>query len=78
MTAHRRSRAYSRKRVEHKHKPEEPKYDDYDENYDDEPSNKPITSIDTKSVTGIGGVVILLINFKEVIVQILQKFLLGG
>ena len=49
-----------------------------DENYDDEPSSKPITSIDTKSVTGIGGVVILLINFKEIIVQILQKFLLGG
>jgi hypothetical protein len=73
MTAHRRNRAYSRKRVEHK---PEPKYDDYDENYDDEPSNKPITSIDTKSVTGIGGIVILLINFKEVIVQILQKFLL--
>ena len=76
MTAHRRSRAYSRKRVEHTHKPK-PKYDDYDENYDDdEPSSKPITSIDTKSVTGIGGIVILLINFKEVIVQILQKFLL--
>ena len=73
MTEHRRNRAYSRKRVEHK---PEPKYDDYDENYDDEPSSKPITSIDTKSVTGIGGIVILLINFKEVIVQILQKFLL--
>ncbi len=77
MAKHRRSRAYSRKRVEHTHK-SEPKYDDYDENYDDEPSSKPITSIDTKSVTGIGGIVILLINFKEVIVQILQKFLLNG
>ena len=77
MAKHRRSRTYSRKRLEHKHNPE-PQYDGYDENYDDEPSNKPITSIDTKSVTGIGGVVILLINFKEIIVQILQKFLLGG
>ena len=77
MAKHRRSRTYSRKRVEHKHNPE-PQYDDYDENYDDEPSSKLITSIETKSVTGIGGVVILLINFKEIIVQILQKFLLGG
>ena len=77
MAKHRRSRTYSRKRVEHTHNPK-PQYDDYDENYDDEPSGKTITSIDTKSVTGIGGVVILLINFKEIIVQILQKFLLGG
>tara|TARA_Y100001938_G_scaffold122583_1_gene171186 strand:+ start:205 stop:438 length:234 start_codon:yes stop_codon:yes gene_type:complete len=77
MSTHRRKRTYSRKRVEQRPRPQ-PKYDDYDDNYDDEPVDRPVTSIDTKSVTGIGGIVILMINFKEIIVQLIQKFLLGG
>ena len=77
MSTHRRKRTYSRKRVEKRPSPQ-PKYDDYDDNYDDEPVDMPVTSIDNKSVTGIGGIVILMINFKEIIVQLIQKFLLGG